>query len=140
MKTPREILLERHQKADEKLDAIRKTVMATALSHETQNANRESFLSSLNHQLSTLLCLRSRAWLALAPLWIIIFALKLSTHDASHFPAGKSSVSPAITAEVRQQKVFFAELIGVVDSHDADRPKTFSPRPRSELRFETAAV
>ena len=138
MKTPREILLERHQTTDDKLDAIRQDIVAAMPPRKQRRTNDESFLSSFNRQIASLF--RSRAWFALAPLWVIILALKLSTQESSPAAASRSSVSPELAREVRQQKVFFAELIGATDSRDADRPKTFSPRPRSEVRFETVAV
>ena len=40
--------------------------------------------------------------------------------------------SPEMVAELRQQKLLFAELIGSAETHVADRQKFFLPRPRSE--------
>lgn len=137
MKTPREILLERHQKADEKLDLIRAGVMTSTFPRTPGSAHDGTFLSTLNHPLSALLRLR---WLALAPVWIAILAFKFSTHDAARPAAGKSSVAPEIATEVREQRLFLAELIGTAHVREADKSKTFFLRPRSELRFETAAV
>jgi hypothetical protein len=140
MKTPREILLAQHRQSEKKLDAIREEVVTTMLSRQTKNANHKSLLVVVSDQVSMLLRFRSRAWITLAPLWIIIVALKLSTQDSSRVIASRSSISPEIVREVRQQKFFFAELIGTTDSHDADRSKAFAPRPRSEIRFGTIAV
>jgi hypothetical protein len=37
----------------------------------------------------------------------------------------------------RQQELLLAELIGPNETQAAEPPKTFTPRPRSERRFET---
>ncbi len=39
--------------------------------------------------------------------------------------------SPEVVAELRQQKLLFAELIGSGDAREAEPPKFF-PRPRTE--------
>ena len=39
--------------------------------------------------------------------------------------------SPEVVAELRRQKILFAELIGSTDAREAEPPK-FSPRPRTE--------
>ena len=74
------------------------------------------------------------AWAGVAAAWVLILVLKISTQDASQLVAQKSSASPEAIAEVRQQKRFFAELVGI-----AERPATASAgpvlsRPRSERR------
>ena len=40
--------------------------------------------------------------------------------------------SPQVVMELKQQQHLYAELIGVNDSSDTDRPKPFIPKPRSE--------
>jgi hypothetical protein len=37
-----------------------------------------------------------------------------------------------MVAELKQQKLLFAELIGPVETRVADRQKLFPPKPRSE--------
>ena len=80
-----------------------------------------------------------KAWAGLAAVWIAILALNLSTRDSSQIVARKSEPpSPEIVAEVRQQKLMFAQLIGSSDVREAEPPKFF-PRPRSE-RVEILTV
>ena len=47
--------------------------------------------------------------------------------------------SPEVLVELRQQQKFYAELIGSVDSREADRRPSFLPKPRSG-RVEISAA
>jgi hypothetical protein len=95
-------------------------------------ANPVSFLSTLNHQLSTLLWPHPKAWAGLATVWIFILVVNFSMRDATPRVAEKvAPPSPEVAAELRQQKILFAELIGSSDSREAEPPKFF-PRPRTE--------
>jgi hypothetical protein len=90
-------------------------------------------LSTLNHQLSTLLWPHPKAWAGLAAIWILIFAVDFSLRDKTPVMAEKTAPpSPEVLVELRQQQRMLAELIGSRDAHDADRPKSFVPQPRSE--------
>jgi len=72
------------------------------------------------------------AWAALAAVWIFIFVLNFSIRDKTPMVAEKVLLpSPEVVAELRQQKLLFAELIGSSDVREAEPPK-FSPRPRTE--------
>ena len=91
------------------------------------------WLSTLNHQLSTFFWPHPKAWAGLAAVWIFIFALNFSMRDKTALVAEKVlPPSPEVVAELRQQKLLFAELIGSRDAGDADRSKSYVPRPRSE--------
>jgi hypothetical protein len=70
----------------------------------------------------------------------LIFAFKFSTHDEAHVFAKKPPVQPEAIAELRQQQLLFAELIGWHETRDAVPPKSNSSRPRSERRCETTLV
>jgi hypothetical protein len=72
------------------------------------------------------------AWAGLAAVWICIFAINFSIRDKTPVVAEKvSSPSPEVLAELRQQKLLFAQLIGSTETQVADRQKLFLPRPRS---------
>ncbi len=94
---------------------------------------RRSWLSTINHQLSTLLWPHPKAWAGLAAAWIFILALNFSIQDKSPARAEKSSPpSPEVIVQLKKQQRMFAELMGPRDTAVADRTKIFVPRPRSQ--------
>jgi hypothetical protein len=100
---------------------------------DTASLPKWSWLSTINHQLSTLLWPHSKAWAGLAAIWIVILAVDFSARDKSPAVAEKSAPpSPEVLVELRQQQRMLAELIGSRDEPDADRSKSFVPQPRSE--------
>jgi hypothetical protein len=105
-------------------------LMAAQSAISPQKRNRD--------RLNTILWVRElfwpnpKAWAALAAVWIFIFALNFSMRDKTSAIAEKvSPPSPEMVAELRQQKLLFAQLIGSSDSREAEPPKFF-PRPRTE--------
>ncbi|MDD5138704.1 MAG: hypothetical protein PHY43_00410 [Verrucomicrobiales bacterium] len=91
------------------------------------------WLSTLNHQLSTVFWPHPKAWAGLATVWIFIFAVNFSARDTSPRVAEKSAPpSPEVIVELKKQQRLFAELVGSREPLDADRQKIFLPRPRSE--------
>jgi hypothetical protein len=147
MKTPRDILFARHQAAAPKLEAIRREV----LSAEFKNVGQASCLSSFENERKSetgappvlyvlwreLIFPCRRIWTGLAVVWILIFAINVSQRDPSEMMARKSSPpSPEMILTFRQQEMLLAELIGQNEPQAAEPPKTFSPRPSSERRFE----
>jgi hypothetical protein len=98
---------------------------------------RASFLSTLSSQLSTIFWPHPKAWAGLAAVWIFILVLNFSTRDSSPQLAVKSTPpSPEVIVQLKKQQRMFAELVGSYEPKDADRQKSFSPKPRSE-RVET---
>ncbi len=105
---------------------------AMAANHAARGPH-PSFLSTLNHQLSTVLWPHPAAWAGLAAAWVLIFAVDFSIRDRSPVVAEKSAPpSPEVLVELRQQQRLLAELIGPRDARDADRSKSSVPQPRSE--------
>ena len=136
MRTPREILLQRHECANDRLDDTRKNALAAAFPQTPSVEPSQSMKGTLWHQFSALFQFKAQTGFALAAVWVVIFALKLATHDETHVATVKSPVSQAVMAEVRLQKRFFTELAGLHEVRDADRPKSSPPRPRSERYSE----
>ena len=92
-----------------------------------------SWLSTFNHQLSTLFWPHPKAWAGLAAVWIAIIALNFSARDTAPVLAEKStSPSPEVMVELKKQQRMFAELVGSREPLDVDRPRIFVPKPRGE--------
>jgi hypothetical protein len=147
MKTPRNILFARHQSAAPKLDAIRREVLRAEFDNVGQASRLSSFENEKNSETGATPVLRllwrelifpcRRIWTGLAAVWILIFIVNFSQRDGSQTMMAKSAPSPEMILTFRQQEMLLAELIGQNEPQTAEPPKTFSPRPSSERRFET---
>ena len=94
---------------------------------------RHAWLSTLNSQLSTFFWPHPKAWAGLAAVWVGIVALNFSTRDQSVMVAGKvSPPSAEVIVELRKQQKLYAELMGVNEPREADRPKDATSRPRTQ--------
>jgi hypothetical protein len=116
MKTPRDILLVRHQTAAPKLDAIRREVLAEKVTPARAGGSGALAAVWLNWPVvlwRELIWPSRRIWTGLAAIWILIFIFNFSQRDPSELLARKT---PTPT------------------------PKPFLPQPRSEGRFETLAA
>ena len=66
-------------------------------------------------------------------MWVCIVALNFSTRDKSVMVAGKiSPPSAEVIVELRKQQKLYAELMGVNEPREADRPKDGTARPRTQ--------
>jgi len=105
--------------------------VAQTTPHESR-VTQHAWLSPINSQLATLFWPHPKAWAGLAAVWICIGVLNFYTRDTSPRLAEKSlPPSPEVIVELKKQQRMFAELVGSHETVDADRPKVFSPRPRS---------
>ena len=137
MKTPRELLLERHRQMEMKLDAVRQRVLATQRqSPRTLNVNWWSRLVcalTLIHPLSNPALFRPwRPHLAgLVAVWLAIFALKLTTPGVQQPLVAKStSSSTEQLLALAEKRKLLAELM----DQPVESPKPDRPAPRSERR------
>lgn len=115
----------------------REEILAAARMAESSDrsarAVNPSWFAAFNERLASIFWPHPAAWAGLAAIWIFIFVLNFSTTDRAPAMAKRTTApSPEVIAEVKQQRQMFAELVGVNDVREADRPKIFSPRPRSE--------
>ena len=143
MKTPREILLERHRSAAPKLDAIRREVVEVAadVNRRKQPVRELTFAAALANAIRLsfreLVWPCRRTWAALAAVWIALFIFNASQRDKSELAALKlPPPSPEMILTFRQQERLLAELIGPNEPQAVAPPKPFLPQPRSEGRFE----
>jgi hypothetical protein len=140
MKTPRELLLERHRAANAKLDRIRTNVLSSSLSNEPRT-------ELLTGQVETGLLIRATlnvwreliwpcrfVWTGMAALWMVIFAINLSLADGRTVSqSARSSPTPAMLQAMEERRRLLAELIPPSVAPPAATPPQ-SSRPRSERR------
>ena len=136
MKTPREILFERHQAAEPKLDAIRRMAVATlgdpgrakagdSPAVADRGGNWREFLLSLRWHLA-----------GMSAVWLMIVLLNLnvghSVSLASAVPVGKIPSAQIILASLRENRRELLETIQSSESPEVRPPKLFPIQPRSE--------
>ena len=142
MKTPREILFERHRAVGPKLDALRGDVVAGLNRQGTKVPRKEMDMASLClggfKKLWCELVLPSRrVWSGLAAVWVVIIAINLADRDST--PAGKISTASPTVSFREEQKVLNELFADRVPVEAAEPPKVFSPRPRTE-KFQSEIV
>ena len=96
-----------------------------------------SLLSTIHHQLSTLLWPHPTAWAGLAAVWLVILGVNLTTREASTVVSKRAApVSSQSFMAFQEQERLLSELIGTSETPVAERTKASPPRPRSERRLE----
>lgn len=135
MKTPRELILERHQSADAKLKAIRAEDLAacarSAVEPSRQRPPAFDLSAAATRFWQEALWPWRRAWLGLAALWLVILAVSLATGEVPAFAAAKpSQPTPEVLAALRQQQQLLTQLLGTEAPPPVARPRL--PGPRSE--------
>ena len=117
MKTPRELILERHQSAEAKLKAIRAEELA-ACARSAAQPNRQPppvfdlSTAAVRFWQETFLPWR-RAWIGMAAIWVFILAFGLGARETSSI----ASTTPArpdaeAMAVLQEQKQLLAQLLG----------------------------
>jgi hypothetical protein len=136
MKTPRELLLDRHRNAESKLNAIHREVLAEFVQAEPtiespQPAPPFSF-SMLRAKVWRELILPCRhIWAGLAAAWMLILGLHLAagTDQAPGITVNQvSKPGPEIIAAVRERRELMAQLLDPLTSLPAERPRVPGPR------------
>jgi hypothetical protein len=141
MKTPREILFQKHQAAKPKLDAIRETVVREGRRAAVPKTRVAS--TAILPALSWREFLISLRWhlAGMGAAWVVIVLLNLnighSTSLASALPAAKIPPPQIILASLRENRRELLEMIQPVESHEARPVKLFPLQPRSERPDET---
>ena len=134
MKTPRELILERHGNAKQKLDALRREVLGRLSREQPAASPARELVRRANFGLllwRELILPSRRAWTGIAAAWMMILAINFALRDPA--PAGKVMVpAPAMMSFQEQQRLVNQLLADRSLSHDADRPKPAEPRPRSK--------
>lgn len=146
MKTPREILLERHRAAAPKLEAIRRAVVAEELNNQgtkeqSSGLDLVAWLPVCSKVLWRELVLPSqRIWASLTAVWLLIIAVNFSQRDPVSSVSGRPVGSPAVMMSWQVQQRWVNELLADRSlPPEAERPRNFAPKPRTE-RTKTATV
>jgi hypothetical protein len=124
------------------LSAIRQAAARDPVTRHTPHAPRgRSALSTLNHQLSTLLWPSPVAWAGLAAVWLVILAFNFGAGAASvPMAKGHPQLAPQFFLGFQEQERLLAELIGPRETPSAEPPRRVTPKPRSEATPQTACV
>ena len=140
MKTPREILFQRHQSATPKLDTIRETAVASFGDHHNAKAidtdrgyNLREFFFSLRWHLA-----------GMSAVWLVVAFLSLNVGHSpgltASIPAQKIPSAQIIMASLRENRRELLQMIQSPDSRDAGPPRLILPQPRSQRRYEILTV
>ncbi len=139
MKTPREILLKRHQSAGPKLDKLRREVVSTALSHPRRAWHQCVGRGRLLPVCAALAVWREliwpcrRVWAGTAALWVVIIAVNfLNLEESEPTQSGGGSSSAAFATFLAEQQRLLAELGDTAPS--PPQPPPAAQRPRSEYQ------
>ncbi len=137
MKTPRDILLAKHQATAPKLDAIRHEVVNSQFRHQGFAAVILNLLLLLWREL----ILPSRLiWTGLAAIWLLLLVANFSMRDRSQMTMAKSLPSQATIVAFKEQQQLLTELIGPNDPPVAEHKKPYSPQPSSQRAIEIMAA
>jgi hypothetical protein len=133
MKTPREVLLKRHETAQAKLDLVRAQALAEIVpTRKVQNASRQIRAS---YWLQELIRSFRPQLTALAAVWLVIFGLHLASSETSESTmVATTTPSPEVMATLREQKRLYTQLIGPSEITKPVEPALPDRRPRSEER------
>jgi len=137
MKTPRELLFERHRAAETKLDGIRREAvgMLAERSADGRKGDRRA-----QHPTWRDLLFSFRWHLAgLSAAWLLILAFNVAAADHSQKVAARPPSREILMAWQEKERLL-AELLGPSQLQPPEPPKTTAPQPRSERRRERFAV
>ena len=137
MKTPREILLNRHHAAGPKLNAIRQSVVTAVhdrrtWSQEEVQRQPEAAVAAIWRMLWQELILPSRQiWAGLAAVWVVILVVNLAQRDQA--AVGGVPSAPMVMSVGEQQRWLNQLFADRMPAADLEQPKTYSPKPRTEI-------
>lgn len=132
MKTPREILLARHEPATPQLDALRQRVVADLSSAPAEPIPQRRSLIEL---LGEFFRLPRPVLIGIAAAWVVVIALNIASHDAAMEPSSKQGTPRPVATkqDLHEQKRLFAELVRTLNDTEAEAPR-FTPRPRGDIK------
>lgn len=140
MKTPRDILFQRHQAADVKLDQIRRAVVAQV--QPVSPPRHEPLLFRAPLTLWRELILPARfTWAGLAAAWALLLIANAGLSDRRPALSAANDTKPAeLWQKYQEEKQLLAELSGRVEPKIIAPTPPFAPRPRSQARNKWETV
>jgi len=134
MKTPREILLDRHHKTEVRLDQIRDEVVAGLGEQEDSRRGSPLLIAAILKLWRELVLPARYAWSGIAAIWIVILTVTFATRESSPVREADRAIyiSPEIRRLLKAQEQLVAELLDRTEKHEAERPKAMPPRPWSK--------
>jgi hypothetical protein len=134
MKTPREVLLNRHRSIEPKLSNIRQKVLNNRFGAESRIM--ESEVPTISGRFAAWFKLLRPFRFNLAGLGLtclVILAFRLATPQTSNPVVAKSAApSPDILAALQEKRRLYVELIEQGPAASVQPPKPTAPKPRSE--------
>lgn len=137
MKTPREIILQRHQNTEAKLDALRQRVLreqseATASAPTPFTVDRPNWAGFVMRLWQELVWSCRRVWLGLGAVWLVILTLQLLGADAQAVVKSEPApFSPSVLEIFRAQRRLAAEFNDSMPLSSPDEPLN-ATRPRTD--------
>jgi hypothetical protein len=144
MKTPREILFEKHKAAQQKLDAIRESIVSECARPRPQQAANVP-----THAVGTLAAFWQelfwpyrRIWTGLSVVWVGIIALRLTEPGTAVRETVRVTpqMAAAVIVEQRRELALVLGDTGGPQVALPPPPQPALPRPRSERRSDIFAV
>jgi hypothetical protein len=139
MKTPRELLLQRHRSVAARLDSIRREIVADLPSPRNREEKRQITAGFLREFLLPL-----RWHLAgMSAIWVLVALLNTegpSTNAAIAWTSSSSSQTLAALFENRRQLTEMIKTQGDEPATSSPLPEPFVPRRRSALQPPSVAV
>jgi len=140
MKTPREILLQRHQNVVPQLDAIREAAVAATAGHGRARTLDVSPATGRRGGLRELLFSLRWHLAGMSAVWLAVAFLNLNTgrpvSQMAAIPPRKIPSPQIILASLRENRREILQLIQPPDSRDAEPQRLIPPPPRSQRRYE----
>ena len=140
MKTPREILIKRHQSVEPKLDAIRQSAVAAVAAVCDRRGADSSAVADRRYSLRELLISLRWHLAGMSAVWVVVALLQL---DVSHSPGPTAAIpmrkipsAQIIMASLRENRRLLWELIQPPDARDAGPQRLMLPQPHSQRGYE----
>ena len=98
-------------------------------------SSRPSILDPRTSFLSALLWPNPKAWIGLAAVWVLSFAIQFESRNGARVVIGTSKTTRTeMLAALKDQRVILVELINSTEPRDVDKSRHLSNRPHSESR------